>query len=147
MKKPKRILTLHQLRVITLRRASMRWKYKYQALNEAKVRVEIGKFKNGNTQYGIFYKCAECVRKGKKVHYYTRKEVSVDHISPVVDTEDGFVGWDTYVPNLLCEVSNLQVLCRTPCHKEKTARENEERAKSSGALIKKEKKKLDKVSK
>lgn len=129
-KKAKKALSLHQLRIITLRRASMRWKYKYVALNKAKVKIEIGKYKNGNVQFGTFFTCAECERKGIPHPYYSRKEVCVDHIDPIVDTEEGFTDWNDYVPNLLCESDNLQILCKKPCHSEKTARENVDRLKS-----------------
>lgn len=135
-KKKKKELTLHQLRVITLRRASMRWKYKYQALNAAKVVVNDGFYKNGNVRTKMMFRCACC----KKV--YDRREVCVDHINPVVDTEEGFSDWNEYVPNLLCEINNLQILCKKPCHAEKTARENEIRGKSR--IIKK---RLDKARK
>lgn len=117
--------TLHELRIMTLRRASTRWKYRYACLNAAKVYVDIGKYKNGNNKTGVFFICAECERQGIEA-YYKRNEVQVDHVKPIVDVEEGFTGWDDYVPNLLCEGDNLQVLCRK-CHKEKTNAENEAR--------------------
>lgn len=131
MAKPKKEKSLHEFRIMTLRRASMRWKYKYVCLNNAKVLVDEGVYKNGNPKTGVYFICAHCWEKCQKTnkplpYYYKRTEVQVDHIQPIVDTEEGFVGWDKYVPALLCELSNLQVLCK-PCHKEKTRLENEKR--------------------
>lgn len=123
--KAKKEKTLHELRIALIRRASMRWKYKYEALNAAKVYLEVDIFKNGKPKIGVFYICAECERQ-KLEAYYKRNEVQVDHINPVVDVETGFDGWDKYVPALLCEKKGLQVLCKN-CHKEKTAMENSKR--------------------
>jgi hypothetical protein len=119
-KKPKKAPSLHQLRIITLRRASMRWKFKYVALNAAKAVVNDGFYKNGNVKTKMMFRCACC----KKL--YDRREVCVDHRNPVVDPIDGFEDWNTYVPNLLCDIDNLQILCK-PCHKIKTKKENSER--------------------
>lgn len=113
--------SLHELRIKALRRGSQYWKYKHEARNLAKRRVQVGFWKNGNPKFEVKYECACC--KG----LFIKKQTSVDHIAPVVDTEDGFIGWEAYIPRLLCELDNLQVLCRKPCHAEKTARENAER--------------------
>lgn len=118
----------------------MRWKFKYDALKKARIHVEIGKFKNGKPKYGTFYICAECKRKGIPRPYYSRQEVSVDHIIPCVAPEDGFVDWNTYIPNLLCTDDNLQILCKKPCHAEKTARENETRKINKKTIDKRRKK-------
>ncbi len=125
-RKPKREKSLHELRIIALRRASIRWKYKYQCLNEAKILIDEGQFKNGKDKLGVYFICAHCLAAGDVKFYHKRDEVQVDHIAPVIDTEDGFVGWDTFVPNLFCEIDNLQVLCK-PHHKIKTATETAER--------------------
>lgn len=118
-KKPKKEKTIHELRILTLRRASMRWKYKYECLNKAKVYMDVGTFKNGNTKQGVFFICAECERQNKEV-YYKRTEVQVDHITEIAG-EQGFTDWNDYVPALLCPEDELQVLC-IPHHKEKTAK-------------------------
>jgi len=99
----------------TLRRASMRW----GPINSVKKKawVERGK-----------YLCASC----KQVVSLTlngKKNVFVDHKVPVVDTEEGFKGWDVFIERLFCEESNLEVLCKS-CHDTKSAGEREERKKS-----------------
>lgn len=60
---------------------------------------------------------------------FGRKEVSVDHISPValntVQQKEGdvlWVDWNAYMSAVFCDESNLQVLC-TGCHKAKSASE------------------------
>jgi hypothetical protein len=58
-----------------------------------------------------------------------KKNVFVDHKVPVVDTEEGFKGWDVFIERLFCEESNLEVLCKS-CHDTKSAEEREERKKS-----------------
>ena len=50
--------------------------------------------------------------------------VQVDHKSPVIDPEVGFISWDVYIDRMFCEKDNLQILC-VDCHKEKTAQEKQ----------------------
>lgn len=80
-------------------------------------------------QRGKEYECAAC--KG----LFNSKLVHIDHIQPVIDPINGFVGFDSYIERLFCDVSNLQVLC-IYCHKGKTKIENKTRT-----IKKKEKKK------
>jgi len=74
----------------------------------------------------IGHKCASCgiifplLNVGKR----KKKQVHVDHISPVVDPKTGFIGWDIYLSRLFTQIENLQVLC-VACHKIKTKKENE----------------------
>lgn len=89
-----------------LRRISLYWPERTKAL--AKARIERGK-----------YLCAKC--KG----IFSRKEVHVDHIKPIVEF-DGFKDWDQYISSLFCSAKKLQILCK-PCHKEKTNKENKKR--------------------
>ena len=98
----------------TLRRASMRW----GPINSVKKKawVERGK-----------YLCASC----KQVVPLTlngKKNVFVDHIESVVDTQEGFQGWDVFIERLFCEAEGLQVLCKS-CHDKVTSEEREERKK------------------
>lgn len=86
-----------------LRRASLRWPPR----NEALVRARVAR---GD------YECAMC--KG----IFKRQQVDLDHISPVVDVEDGFTGFDEFVETLFCDVENFAVLCKE-CHAQKTSLE------------------------
>jgi len=74
------------------------------------------------------YECASCKE------LFGCKEVQIDHRIPVISVEDGFQNLDTFVTRLLCDDSNLDVLCKL-CHSTKTTRENIERER-----LKKEKK-------
>lgn len=78
----------------------------------------------------VDYTCAICQRKFKGT------EVAADHIDPVVDIEDGFVDWNTFVERLGWErPENLQVICNyklkhmdkhgntSSCHYKKTQEE------------------------
>lgn len=102
----------------SLRRSSMRWKYK----NEAKklARIERG-----------YYRCAMCEES------FGYKEIEMDHISPVIGVKGGFNNWDELITNLLPDASGYQALCHS-CHAGKTAIENEMRKE-----YRKRKKKLD----
>jgi hypothetical protein len=72
---------------------------------------------------------------------YGNKEISLDHIEPVVDPHLGFVDWNNYIERLFCEASGFQVLCKT-CHSAKSKRENEiRRLTKKAATTKKETKK------
>lgn len=112
MAKLKKELSLHQLRIITLRRASYRWIFRYQALNKAKVKVDIGYFNNGRIKSILKFKCNKCKE------LFSRKEVQADHIKEIAG-ENGFTDWNHYIPALLCEIDSYQILCKQ-CHKEKT---------------------------
>lgn len=98
-----------------LRAATRKW----GPINEAR--------KNAWLERGV-YKCAgykkrwhkvpaSIVVKGKRIN-----NVFVDHISPIIDRNVGFVSWDDVINRMFCEIDNLQVLCRD-CHDRKTADE------------------------
>ena len=86
------------------------------------------------------YKCSMC-----QVDTFRENEIHIDHINPVVplnnDWEYGSIDWGVYIPNLFCDVENLQALCIT-CHSSKSQIEDAMRKKFRE--IKREKKKLDK---
>lgn len=92
-----------------LRRASLRWKPRGDALRAAK--VDKGK-----------YTCNIC----KEIHRH--KDIQLDHILPVVPV----TGWDSLdavAERLLCWQDGYQVLCRV-CHTKKSNEENLNRPKS-----------------
>jgi 5-methylcytosine-specific restriction endonuclease McrA len=72
------------------------------------------------------FKCAKCKRD------FPQKDVTVDHIIPVVGPE-GFVSWDEFIKRLFCSTNNLQVVC-IPCHATKTKKETLERKKLSDKI-------------
>lgn len=98
----------------TLRKGTMRWPPKFTVLAAAKR----GKFLNPlSGREAEHYECEEC-------HLlHPAKNVVVDHIVPIVPVT-GFTTWDSVVERMFCEADNLQVLCK-PCHKLKTALENQ----------------------
>lgn len=53
-------------------------------------------------------------------------KAAVDHIEPVIDTDTGFVDWNTYIGRVFCKRQNLQVVCND-CHQAKTNKEREKR--------------------
>lgn len=69
------------------------------------------------------YRCEKC----KEVFKY--RDVTVDHIAPVVDVEKGWQGVGEFARRLYCEADGLQVLCIDKCHAEKSKRENKARRK------------------
>ena len=92
---------------------------KYETLKAA----YLGKQENKKTgRQANHYKCAKC----KKA--FPSSDVEVDHISPVVSLEDGFINWDTFIERLFGDGKNLQVLCKS-CHKDKTTKEKASRKK------------------
>lgn len=90
--------------ISTLRRASYRWKPRTEALKAARI---------ARNQYT----CAIC----KKVQ--GRKYITLDHINPIVPLT-GWDSWDNFMTRLFCDVFGFQVICKKPCHSEKTKREN-----------------------
>jgi len=81
-----------------------------------KSRREIAKFnKDGSRSKkdAVQYLCGTC---GK---WSNSTSSAVDHISPVISVEVGFVDWNEFVARLFCGPENLQVICDT-CHDQKT---------------------------
>jgi len=97
----------------SLRKASVKWPPRYQALADAFVGVKINK-KSGRP--AKHYKCAECKDD------FPASAIAVDHIEPIVPVT-GFTTWDEVINNLFCEKDGLQVLC-SECHKIKSKEEN-----------------------
>jgi len=71
----------------------------------------------------VFRQCEDCEG------WFATKEVSVDHINPVVpcNLESKNIGtpeftWDSYIDRLFCPVDNLSLVCNG-CHSNKTALE------------------------
>jgi 5-methylcytosine-specific restriction endonuclease McrA len=106
--------------VSALRTGARRWPPKYITLLDActgqKVNIKSGRLAK-------HYTCAHCKEE------YPSKDVEVDHISPVVDVETGFIDWNTFIDRLFCPKENLQVLCKV-CHRQKTKEERGVRTKS-----------------
>lgn len=105
MSKPKKLETFL---IPKLRRISLWWRGRNEALKAAKVYVKIGTYKNGNDKIKPFYKCAYCEE------LFPKPEIEVDHINDIANIE-GFKDWNTYILALFCEKDGLQCLC-SPCH-------------------------------
>jgi len=103
-----------------LRSGSRRWPPRYQTLNNAYVGQRLNTKTN---REGKHYLCALC--QGE----FPAKEVQIDHISPVVDPEKGFISWDVFIERLYCDADNMQTVCK-PCHKIKSKKESSGRKKS-----------------
>lgn len=102
-----------------LRAGSRKWPPKYNTLNSACVGQKINE-KSG--RLAKHYKCKKCKQD------FPAKDVTVDHIKPVVGPE-GFVSWDLFIERLFCPEKNLQVLCKS-CHSIKTKKETTKRKKN-----------------
>ena len=95
----------------------VRWNAKYMALEDAFVKKDINPATGRKAK---LYRCARCGM------LFSAANVAVDHISPVIPIE-GFDTWEGVVERMFCEPEGLQVLCKTPCHAEKTASERMQR--------------------
>jgi 5-methylcytosine-specific restriction endonuclease McrA len=81
-----------------------------------KVRREVPRYNKDGSRAkkdAVQYRCTPCGQWTKST------AVSVDHISPVIDVQAGFVDWNQFVARLFCDANNLQVICDT-CHDDKT---------------------------
>lgn len=87
-----------------LRRASLKWPDRNEAI------------KNARVSRGM-YKCSHC-----KKESFGPKDGNLDHIQPVqpIGVEIDLITW---IYRLLCDVSNWQWLCKN-CHDNKTLHEN-----------------------
>lgn len=89
--------------VATLRRGTLYWPYRNDALKAS--RVDRG-----------LYKCHICTKA------FPKKEVRLDHVIPVVRLS-GFTNWDDYLKRMFPKTEGFQVLC-LECNKTKTDEEN-----------------------
>lgn len=62
------------------------------------------------------WECAGC--KG----IFKREELHGDHRHPVIEPEKGFEDWNTFMERLF--LGEIQPLCKSKCHAEKTKAEN-----------------------
>lgn len=85
--------------------------------------------KKARTKRGHYLcnKCGKEVTTTKVINGRRVKNVSVDHVDPIVPVT-GWVGWEDYINKMFCEEDNLQLLCKT-CHDEKSALEQTQRKK------------------
>lgn len=74
---------------------------------------------------GKMYKCAMCHK------CYPAKQTQVDHIDEVVPLNKTLndMDYNELIERLDCDISNLQLLCKT-CHNKKTQEENKIRRKN-----------------
>ena len=95
-----------------LRKGTQKWGPKNEVLKEARV------------DKGVYH-CNGCkmnVPVTIKVNNKRIRNVTVDHLEPIVDPAVGFTTWDEYISKMFCEKENLQVLC-LECHSKKCAEE------------------------
>ena len=118
-----------------IRRAFSRSPVVQEVLNNA--RSERPRYKQDGTlakKPHVEFTCAVCNRK------FSRKDIAADHITPVIDIEKGFEGWDKFVERLGWDKKdNLQCICNyklkykdkygdePSCHYKKTQLERAQR--------------------
>jgi hypothetical protein len=96
-----------------LRGASLRWRPRWEALNDAYFRDGINPATGRKCK---LHRCQRCSALGPK------NSMKVDHIIPVVNPSTGFTTWDSFINRLFCEKDNFQILCED-CHNRKTKSE------------------------
>ena len=96
-----------------MRRASMRWQPKRDAIKAAFVE------RGPNPDTGRMCKLHRCPLCGE---LFPQNKMHADHIDPVIDPAAGFTTWDEYVKRMFVEVEGYQAIC-TGCHKEKIGEE------------------------
>lgn len=102
-----------------IRGLTRKWAPMFEALKDAQTERKVNP-KTG--KLAMHYKCALCGND------HPVKEMAVDHIEPIVPV-DHKASWDEIIARALVEKQGFQVLCREPCHKDKTDKENAERRK------------------
>jgi hypothetical protein len=102
-----------------------------EALHAARVELPPALKKDGKpgVRKQVRYRCAVCGG------LFSQKHIQVDHINPVVPLwmSEADMSYDDIVRNIICDKSNLQVICSIPaklnngkpsCHRLKTNEEN-----------------------
>ena len=105
-----------------LRQLHNRWAPKREARELAKVKVEVGLYKNGKPKYKNKYRCASCEQ------LFNKEETQMDHIESVINLT-GFYDWNTYIDRMFVDVNLYQCLCKS-CHNIKTQKDNTTRRKN-----------------
>lgn len=100
---------LKRFLISKLRRMSIWWKPKQEAMNKVKVILEIGKTKKNKPIKRVFFKCASC--KG----LFPRTEIEMNHIEAVIDPETGFTDWNNFMERLFCDSDGFSAECKK-CH-------------------------------
>jgi len=125
----KKASTLKEWLIWQIRRLSYRWPARAQAFADARRSEKEFKQRPGVDPYKVsrriklFFECAICGRR------FPRREVSADHIDPVVDPARGWEGWDIYLERLFCDKEGFQIICSED-HDRKTEKERNVRTKS-----------------
>lgn len=101
--------------VSALRNASRWWSPALEAKKDACVGVRVNKRTKKRAKH---YKCAKCNG------LFPDKEIDIDHKIPVVPVE-GIKSYDEYIDRLFGCKDDYQILCKDPCHKEKTLKEKQ----------------------
>lgn len=95
-----------------LRRGTLKWPGRTNALRKARKRFRNGVTKKGETKWKFFWRCKKCLK-----WYRDEGDVEVDHIDPVGPYKGDL---HEYALRMYCDEDNLQVLCIT-CHAKKTS--------------------------
>lgn len=107
-KKPKKKAKWNQEAVIrgALRRAFSRSPV-VQEVKKAVRKEEKQYNKDGSLakKPAVRFQCAACKK------WFMGKDVAVDHVSPVISTDEAKESWDQFIEKLFCAKENLQVLC------------------------------------
>ncbi len=132
MKKQKKLPNVDSFVKVKLRRASIFWKGRTMALQNA--RVAPGKYKCQMCEQVFGMIKVEVVdKKGNKKHRY-KNPMEVDHIESVVPMDGSGqrkdnpkrIDWNSYIDRLFVGPEKLAVLC-SQCHSTKTDLENAQR--------------------
>lgn len=85
--------------------------------------------RNARTRRG-WYRCEECKKEvpatlpPKEGNKRRIKNITADHIDPIVDPHVGFVGFDTWIERAFVELDKFQAICYD-CHTNKTKEERD----------------------
>ena len=74
------------------------------------------------------------IARGRYICEFCKKEIGakdfqIDHIDPIVPLT-GWENFDSFIMRTFVDDTKLQLICKEPCHSEKSKRENEERRKN-----------------
>lgn len=105
--------SLKQILMAGLGKSWMAWGPRNEVKRRCKVEGKAG-----------WYRCEICKQE--------REKIEIDHVTPVVKPEEGFLGWDNYIASKFVDASKLQGICRD-CHRSKTKEENKVRRKRGAA--------------
>jgi 5-methylcytosine-specific restriction endonuclease McrA len=115
--------TFYQVTALIDRYLWLRYPPRVKVKQATYFKLEVGTWKNGKPKFKTMARCPKCLS------VVECSDIEIDHLEPRMDVLEPSYSIDDYARRTLCDIKNLQALCKK-CHREKSIDENSRRRKS-----------------